>query len=132
MIKFVSGCDQHPGLRGPVTSPTCLQRGLAKMAEMTNKIEEESTFYKWLKSASLDKHYRRLSENGITEIYHLEDVKEDDAESLGPRGMGVLPYITYMVMCRFLGQFSKYKPPEGLYSEGRFKGGFFALPVWGG
>ena len=53
------------------------------MAEMTNKIEEESTFYKWLTSASLDKHYTRLSDNGITEISHLEDVKEDDAESLG-------------------------------------------------
>ena len=26
--------------------------------------------------------------------------------------------------------FSKYKPP-GLYLEGRFNGGFFALPVWG-
>ena len=83
MIKFVSGCDQHPGLSSPVTSPTCLQQGLAKMAEMTDKIEEESTFYKWLKSASLDKHYRHLSENGITEICHLEDVKEDDAESFG-------------------------------------------------
>ena len=53
------------------------------MAEMADKIVEESTVYKWLKSASLDKHYRRLSENGITEICHLEDVKEDDAESLG-------------------------------------------------
>ena len=53
------------------------------MAEMTDKIEEESRFYKWLKSASLDKHYRRLSGNGTTEICHLEDVKEDDAESLG-------------------------------------------------
>ena len=53
------------------------------MAESIDKIEEESTFYKWLKGASLDKHYRRLSENGITEICHLEDVKEDDAESLG-------------------------------------------------
>ena len=28
------------------------------------------------------------------------------------------------------GQFSKYKPPGGLYLEGRFNGGFFALPVW--
>ena len=28
-------------------------------------------------------------------------------------------------------QFSKYKPPAGLYLEGRFNGGFFALPVWG-
>ena len=27
--------------------------------------------------------------------------------------------------------FSKYKPPGGLYLEGRFNGGFFALPVWG-
>ena len=52
------------------------------MAEMTDKIEEESTFYKWLKSAFLDKHYRRLSGNGTPEICHLEDVKEDDAESL--------------------------------------------------
>ena len=30
------------------------------------------------------------------------------------------------------GQFSKYKPPGGLYLEGRFNGGFFALPVCGG
>ena len=28
-------------------------------------------------------------------------------------------------------QFSKYKPPGGLYLEGRFNGGFFASPVWG-
>ena len=28
-------------------------------------------------------------------------------------------------------QFSKYKPLGGLYSEGWFNGGFFALPVWG-
>ena len=26
---------------------------------------------------------------------------------------------------------SKYKPPGGLYLEGRFIGGFFALRVWG-
>ena len=26
---------------------------------------------------------------------------------------------------------SKYKPPGGLYSEGRFNGGFFALRFWG-
>ena len=26
---------------------------------------------------------------------------------------------------------SKYKPPGVLYLEGRFNGGFFALPVWG-
>ena len=27
---------------------------------------------------------------------------------------------------------SKYKPPGGLYLEGRFNGGFFVLRVWGG
>ena len=53
------------------------------MAETRDRIEEESMFYKWLKSASLDKHYRRLSENRITKICLLEDVKEDDAESFG-------------------------------------------------
>ena len=26
---------------------------------------------------------------------------------------------------------SKHKPPEGLYLEGRFNGGFLALRVWG-
>ena len=31
----------------------------------------------------------------------------------------------------FEGSFSKYKPQKGLYLEGRFKGGFFALPVFG-
>ena len=31
----------------------------------------------------------------------------------------------------FEGSFSKYKPPGGLYLEGSFNGGFFALPVWG-
>ena len=30
----------------------------------------------------------------------------------------------------FEGSFSKYKPPGGLYLEGRFNGGFFALQVW--
>ena len=32
----------------------------------------------------------------------------------------------------FLRAISKYKPSGGLYLEGRFNGGFFALPVWGG
>ena len=31
----------------------------------------------------------------------------------------------------YLREISKYKPPGGLYLEGRFNGGFFALPVWG-
>ena len=32
---------------------------------------------------------------------------------------------------RYLRAISKYKPPGGLYLEGRFNGGFFALRVWG-
>ena len=31
----------------------------------------------------------------------------------------------------YLRAISKYKPLGGLYLEGRFNGGFFALPVWG-
>ena len=40
-----------------------------------------------------------------------------------------LPF--FLCFTFFLGQFSKYKPLGGLYLEGRFNGGFFALPVWG-
>ena len=36
------------------------------------------------------------------------------------------------VLLRIWEQFSKYKPPGGVYLEGLFNGGFFALPVWGG
>ena len=32
----------------------------------------------------------------------------------------------------FEGNFPKYKPLGGLYLEGRFNRGFFALPVWQG
>ena len=31
----------------------------------------------------------------------------------------------------FEGNFPEYKPPRGLYLEGRFNEGFFALRVWG-
>ena len=31
----------------------------------------------------------------------------------------------------YLRAISKYKPPGGLYLEGRFNGGFFALRFWG-
>ena len=31
----------------------------------------------------------------------------------------------------FEGNFPSSSPPEGLYLEGRFNGGFFALLVWG-
>ena len=37
----------------------------------------------------------------------------------------------FIVHC-IRGQFSKYKPPGGLYLEERFKGGSFALPFKGG
>ena len=35
----------------------------------------------------------------------------------------------FVLLCIW-GQFSKYKPSGGLYLEGRFNGGFFALPIW--
>ena len=31
----------------------------------------------------------------------------------------------------YLRAISKYKPPGGLYLEGRFNGGFYTLRVWG-
>ena len=37
--------------------------------------------------------------------------------------------VNFFLLC-ICGQFSKYKPPGGLYLEGRFNGGFFALRVW--
>ena len=36
----------------------------------------------------------------------------------------------FVLLCIW-GQFFKYKPPGSLYLEGRFNGGFFALPVRG-
>ena len=40
-----------------------------------------------------------------------------------------LPFLLCFTL--YLRAFSKYKPPGGLYLEGRFNKGFFALPVWG-
>ena len=40
-------------------------------------------------------------------------------------------HFCFVVLC-ICGQFSKYKPLGGLYLEGRFNGGFFALPDWRG
>ena len=37
----------------------------------------------------------------------------------------------FLCFTLYLRAISKYKPPGGLYLEGRFNGGFFALPVWG-
>ena len=42
---------------------------------------------------------------------------------------GNLPFLLCFTL--YLKAISKYKPPGGLYLEGRFNGGFFALPVWG-
>ena len=36
-----------------------------------------------------------------------------------------------IVLPLYLREISKYKPPGGLYLEGRFNGRFFALRVWG-
>ena len=38
---------------------------------------------------------------------------------------------TIFVLPLYLREISKYKPPRGLYLEGRFNGRFFALRVWG-
>ena len=42
---------------------------------------------------------------------------------------GNLPFLLCFTL--YLRAISKYKPPGGLYLEGRFNGGFFALRVWG-
>ena len=43
---------------------------------------------------------------------------------------GNLPFLLCFTL--YFRAISKYKPPGGLYLEGRFNGGFFALRVWGG
>ena len=42
---------------------------------------------------------------------------------------GNLPFLLCFTL--YLRAISKYKPPGGLYLDGRFNGGFFALRVWG-
>ena len=42
---------------------------------------------------------------------------------------GNLPFLLFVTL--YLSAIFKYKPPAGLYLEGRFNGGFFALRVWG-
>ena len=39
--------------------------------------------------------------------------------------------IVFLCFTLYLRAISKYKPLGGLYLEGRFNGGFFALEVWG-
>ena len=40
-------------------------------------------------------------------------------------------FTVFALFTLYLRAISKYKPPGGLYLEGRFNGGFFVLPVWG-
>ena len=42
---------------------------------------------------------------------------------------GNLPFLLCFTL--YLRAISKYKLPGDLYLDGRFNGGFFALPVWG-
>ena len=39
-------------------------------------------------------------------------------------------HFCFVLFC-IRGQIPSTNPPGGLYLEGRFNGGFFALPVWG-
>lgn len=61
--------------------------GLTNMAEASDITcdpeDGEDTLLSWLKRASLEKYQTTFAENDITEIAHLEDVKEEDAISLG-------------------------------------------------
>ena len=40
-------------------------------------------------------------------------------------------FTVFLCFALYLRAISKYKPLGGLYLEGRFNGGFFALRVWG-
>ena len=40
-------------------------------------------------------------------------------------------FTVFLCFTLYLRAISKYKPPGGLYLEGRFNGRFFALRVWG-
>ena len=41
-------------------------------------------------------------------------------------------FSVFALFCLYLRAISKYKFPEGLYSEGRFNGGFFCVTSLGG
>ena len=43
--------------------------------------------------------------------------------------VGNLPFLFCFTL--YLGEISKHKPQGGLYLEGQFNRGFFALQVWG-
>ena len=54
-----------------------------------------------------------------------------DSKSIGLACSGREIYHFCFVLLCIRGQIPSTSPPGGLYSEGRFNGGFFALRVWG-
>ena len=53
------------------------------------------------------------------------------SKSIGLACSGKEIYHVFVVLLCIRGQFPSTSPPGGLYSEGRFNGGFFALQFWG-
>ena len=53
------------------------------------------------------------------------------SKSIGLACSGKEIYHFCFVLLCIRGQIPSTSPPGGLYLEGRFNGGFFALPVWG-
>ena len=54
------------------------------------------------------------------------------SKSIGVACSGKEIYHFCFVLLCIRGQIPSTSPPGGLYSEGRFNGGFFALRFWGG
>ena len=54
------------------------------------------------------------------------------SKSIGIACSAKVFYHFCIVLLCIRGQIPSTSPPGGLYSEGRFNGGFFALRVWGG
>ena len=53
------------------------------------------------------------------------------SKSIGIACSAKVIYHFCIVLLCIRGQIPSTSPPGGLYLEGRFNGGFFALPVWG-
>jgi len=53
------------------------------------------------------------------------------SKSIGLACSGKEIHHFYFVLLCIQGQIPSTSPPSGLYSEGRFNGGFFALRFWG-
>ena len=54
------------------------------------------------------------------------------SKSIGLACSGKEVYHFYFVLLCILGQIPSKSPPGGLYSEGRFNGGFFCVTILGG